>query len=142
MLTLLHVCVSEHTDYLKVPQSMKKAFDDPTTSDVKFNVDGRSINVHKAILKIRFASSLNFNKIISIFYNNIKSDFMNQFDILQRALDKCCIKNLGREERIATDTFVPCGQILVGWVVSLPLLSILSVCLSYLVFNAYFFMLV
>jgi len=37
----------------KVANSVQKAFDDPTTSDVKFLVDGKYIYVHKAILKIR-----------------------------------------------------------------------------------------
>jgi RCC1 and BTB domain-containing protein len=33
--------------------SLKMAFDDATTADVKFLVEGREINVHKAVLKIR-----------------------------------------------------------------------------------------
>ena len=34
-------------------ESFKMAFDDTETSDVKFLVEGREINAHKALLKIR-----------------------------------------------------------------------------------------
>ena len=34
-------------------ESFKMAFDDAETSDIKFLVDGREINAHKALLKIR-----------------------------------------------------------------------------------------
>lgn len=37
----------------KVSDSVKMAFNDPSTSDLKFCVEGRLIHVHKAILKIR-----------------------------------------------------------------------------------------
>ncbi|KAH9370610.1 hypothetical protein HPB48_010727 [Haemaphysalis longicornis] len=37
----------------KVGDSLKLAFNDPSTSDLKFCVEGRMIHVHKAILKIR-----------------------------------------------------------------------------------------
>ncbi|XP_006000619.1 RCC1 and BTB domain-containing protein 1 isoform X1 [Latimeria chalumnae] len=43
----------EHEDYLTVSESMKKEFDSPETSDLKFRVDGKCIHVHKAVLKIR-----------------------------------------------------------------------------------------
>uniref|UniRef100_A0A8C9U008 Regulator of chromosome condensation (RCC1) and BTB (POZ) domain containing protein 1 n=1 Tax=Scleropages formosus TaxID=113540 RepID=A0A8C9U008_SCLFO len=43
----------EHDDFLTVAQSLKKEFDSPETSDLKFSVDGRFIHVHKAVLKIR-----------------------------------------------------------------------------------------
>ncbi|KAI4897359.1 hypothetical protein NFI96_017345 [Prochilodus magdalenae] len=44
----------EHDDFLTVAQSLKKEFDSPETSDLKFSVDGKFIHVHKAVLKIRF----------------------------------------------------------------------------------------
>uniref|UniRef100_A0A2R5L7B3 Putative alpha-tubulin suppressor n=1 Tax=Ornithodoros turicata TaxID=34597 RepID=A0A2R5L7B3_9ACAR len=37
----------------KVSDSIKLAFNDPATSDVKFCIEGKTIHVHKAILKIR-----------------------------------------------------------------------------------------
>ncbi|KAG9329325.1 hypothetical protein JZ751_005698 [Albula glossodonta] len=40
-------------DYLTVAQSLKKEFDSPEISDLKFLVDGKCIHVHKALLKIR-----------------------------------------------------------------------------------------
>ncbi|XP_077578799.1 RCC1 and BTB domain-containing protein 2 isoform X2 [Stigmatopora nigra] len=40
-------------DHLTVAQSLKKEFDSPEISDLKFLVDGKSIHVHKALLKIR-----------------------------------------------------------------------------------------
>ncbi|KAJ8410061.1 hypothetical protein AAFF_G00211020 [Aldrovandia affinis] len=43
----------EHDDFLTVAQSLKKEFDSPETSDLKFSVDGKYIHVHKAVLKIR-----------------------------------------------------------------------------------------
>lgn len=43
----------EHDDFLTVAQSLKKEFDSPETSDLKFCVDGKCIHVHKAVLKIR-----------------------------------------------------------------------------------------
>uniref|UniRef100_A0A8C1B1A9 Regulator of chromosome condensation (RCC1) and BTB (POZ) domain containing protein 1 n=1 Tax=Cyprinus carpio carpio TaxID=630221 RepID=A0A8C1B1A9_CYPCA len=43
----------EHDDFLTVAQSLKKEFDNPETSDLKFSVDGKYIHVHKAVLKIR-----------------------------------------------------------------------------------------
>lgn len=41
-------------DYLTVAQSLKKEFDSPEISDLKFVVDGKCIHVHKALLKIRY----------------------------------------------------------------------------------------
>lgn len=41
-------------DYLTVAQSLKKEFDSPEISDLKFLVDGKCIHVHKALLKIRY----------------------------------------------------------------------------------------
>lgn len=41
-------------DYLTVAQSLKKEFDSPDISDLKFLVDGKCIHVHKALLKIRY----------------------------------------------------------------------------------------
>ncbi|XP_049584355.1 RCC1 and BTB domain-containing protein 1 isoform X1 [Syngnathus scovelli] len=43
----------EFDDFLTVAQSLKKEFDNPETSDLKFCVDGKYIYVHKAVLKIR-----------------------------------------------------------------------------------------
>ncbi|XP_074769393.1 RCC1 and BTB domain-containing protein 1 isoform X2 [Athene noctua] len=43
----------EHEDFLTVAESLKKEFDSPETSDLKFRVDGKYIHVHKAVLKIR-----------------------------------------------------------------------------------------
>uniref|UniRef100_A0A3B3SNV1 Regulator of chromosome condensation (RCC1) and BTB (POZ) domain containing protein 1 n=1 Tax=Paramormyrops kingsleyae TaxID=1676925 RepID=A0A3B3SNV1_9TELE len=43
----------EHDDYLTVAQCLKKEFDSPETSDLKFSVDGKHIYVHKAVLKMR-----------------------------------------------------------------------------------------
>ncbi|XP_061463580.1 RCC1 and BTB domain-containing protein 2 isoform X3 [Rhineura floridana] len=54
----------EPDDYLTVAQSIKKAFDSPDHADVRFQVDGKYIHVHKALLKIRcehFRSVLNNN---------------------------------------------------------------------------------
>ncbi|KPP63905.1 RCC1 and BTB domain-containing protein 1-like [Scleropages formosus] len=50
---LISSLVPEHDDFLTVAQSLKKEFDSPETSDLKFSVDGRFIHVHKAVLKIR-----------------------------------------------------------------------------------------
>ncbi|KAG2457171.1 RCBT1 protein, partial [Polypterus senegalus] len=43
----------EHDDFMTIAQSLKKEFDNPETSDLKFSVDGKYIHVHKAVLKIR-----------------------------------------------------------------------------------------
>uniref|UniRef100_UPI003590129A RCC1 and BTB domain-containing protein 1 isoform X2 n=1 Tax=Myxine glutinosa TaxID=7769 RepID=UPI003590129A len=40
-------------DHMTVSQSMKREFDNPETGDLRFLVEGQSIYVHKAILKIR-----------------------------------------------------------------------------------------
>uniref|UniRef100_A0A8D0CL40 Regulator of chromosome condensation (RCC1) and BTB (POZ) domain containing protein 1 n=1 Tax=Scleropages formosus TaxID=113540 RepID=A0A8D0CL40_SCLFO len=42
-----------HVHCLISSLSLKKEFDSPETSDLKFSVDGRFIHVHKAVLKIR-----------------------------------------------------------------------------------------
>ncbi|ELT97775.1 hypothetical protein CAPTEDRAFT_180059 [Capitella teleta] len=36
-----------------VTESFRKAFDDPSTCDIKFSVEGRHIHAHKCVLKIR-----------------------------------------------------------------------------------------
>jgi len=51
-ITVLYL-LSEHDDFLTVAQSLKKEFDNPETSDLKFSIDGKYIHVHKAVLKIR-----------------------------------------------------------------------------------------
>ncbi|KAL7991402.1 RCC1 and BTB domain-containing protein 1 isoform X1 [Crotalus tigris] len=43
----------EHEEFLTVTESLKREFDSPETSDLKFRVDGKFIYVHKAVLKIR-----------------------------------------------------------------------------------------
>uniref|UniRef100_A0A2D4HNN9 BTB domain-containing protein n=1 Tax=Micrurus lemniscatus lemniscatus TaxID=129467 RepID=A0A2D4HNN9_MICLE len=43
----------EHEEFLTVTESLKREFDRPETSDLKFRVDGKFIYVHKAVLKIR-----------------------------------------------------------------------------------------
>lgn len=47
------VLLQDGDDYLTVAQSLKKEFDSPEISDLKFLVDGKCIHVHKALLKIR-----------------------------------------------------------------------------------------
>ncbi|CAB1451658.1 unnamed protein product [Pleuronectes platessa] len=57
-----HLLSVDGDDYLTVAQSLKKEFDSPEISDMKFLVDGKCIHVHKALLKIRcehFRSLLN-----------------------------------------------------------------------------------
>lgn len=46
-------CSLDGDDYLTVAQSLKREFDSPEISDLKFLVDGKCIHVHKALLKIR-----------------------------------------------------------------------------------------
>ncbi|XP_059931342.1 RCC1 and BTB domain-containing protein 2 isoform X1 [Gadus macrocephalus] len=48
-----HLLTVDGDDYLTVAQSLKREFDSPEISDLKFMVDGKSIHVHKALLKIR-----------------------------------------------------------------------------------------
>ncbi|XP_025261700.1 uncharacterized protein LOC105248381 isoform X2 [Camponotus floridanus] len=43
----------KYTEVLSIFESLKAAFDDPLTSDLTVQVDGRPIYVHKTILKIR-----------------------------------------------------------------------------------------
>uniref|UniRef100_A0A3B5K3X4 RCC1 and BTB domain containing protein 2 n=2 Tax=Takifugu rubripes TaxID=31033 RepID=A0A3B5K3X4_TAKRU len=57
-----HLLSIDAEDYMTVAQSLKKEFDSPEISDLKFLVDGKCIHVHKALLKIRcehFRSLLN-----------------------------------------------------------------------------------
>lgn len=51
---LLFSFLPDGDDYLTVAQSLKKEFDSPEISDLKFLVDGKCIHVHKALLKIRY----------------------------------------------------------------------------------------
>ncbi|TKS80820.1 BTB domain-containing protein 2 [Collichthys lucidus] len=48
-----HLLSVDGDDYMTVAQSLKKEFDSPEISDLKFLVDGKCIHVHKALLKIR-----------------------------------------------------------------------------------------
>lgn len=48
-----YICSLDGDDYLTVAQSLKREFDSPEISDLKFLVDGKCIHVHKALLKIR-----------------------------------------------------------------------------------------
>lgn len=48
------IILPDGDDYLTVAQSLKKEFDSPEISDLKFLVDGKCIHVHKALLKIRY----------------------------------------------------------------------------------------
>ncbi|XP_037533816.1 RCC1 and BTB domain-containing protein 2 [Nematolebias whitei] len=48
-----HLLSVDGDDYMTVAQSLKKEFDSPEISDLKFLVDGKCIYVHKALLKIR-----------------------------------------------------------------------------------------
>uniref|UniRef100_A0A3Q3MWQ8 Regulator of chromosome condensation (RCC1) and BTB (POZ) domain containing protein 1 n=1 Tax=Mastacembelus armatus TaxID=205130 RepID=A0A3Q3MWQ8_9TELE len=43
----------EHDDFLTVTQALRREFDSPETSDLKFSIDGKYVHVHKAVLKIR-----------------------------------------------------------------------------------------
>lgn len=49
----LKIVSAEQEDFLTVAESLKKEFDSPETADLKFQVDGKYIHVHKAVLKIR-----------------------------------------------------------------------------------------
>lgn len=46
----------EADDHLTVAQSIKKEFDSPDNADVRFQVDGKYIHVHKVLLKIRYGT--------------------------------------------------------------------------------------
>uniref|UniRef100_A0AAY4D397 BTB domain-containing protein n=1 Tax=Denticeps clupeoides TaxID=299321 RepID=A0AAY4D397_9TELE len=48
-----HLLSVDGDDYLTVAQSLKREFDSPDISDLKFLVEGKCIHVHKALLKIR-----------------------------------------------------------------------------------------
>lgn len=57
----MFVCfLPDGDDYLTVAQSLKKEFDSPDISDLKFLVDGKCIHVHKALLKIRYRKQETF----------------------------------------------------------------------------------
>ncbi|XP_074657559.1 RCC1 and BTB domain-containing protein 1-like [Tubulanus polymorphus] len=45
--------IVEHLEVCRVPDSIRKAFDDASSSDLKFCVDDKYIHVHKAFVKIR-----------------------------------------------------------------------------------------
>lgn len=45
--------IPEQDDYLTVAEALRREFDNPETSDLKFSIDGKCIHVHKAVLKIR-----------------------------------------------------------------------------------------
>lgn len=53
LMSCFEIVSVEHEDFLTVAESLKKEFDSPETSDLKFRVDGKYIHVHKAVLKIR-----------------------------------------------------------------------------------------
>lgn len=60
----------EHDDFLSVAESLRKEFDSPETSDLKFSIDGKFIHVHKAVLKIRYvlhSITLSVGSVIFIF---------------------------------------------------------------------------
>ncbi|KAL0972652.1 hypothetical protein UPYG_G00192440 [Umbra pygmaea] len=64
-----HLLTVDGDDYLTVAQSLKKEFDSPDISDLKFLVAGKCIHVHKALLKIRcehFRALLNETDEVSI----------------------------------------------------------------------------
>lgn len=45
--------IPEQDDHLTVAEALRREFDNPETSDLKFSIDGKCIHVHKAVLKIR-----------------------------------------------------------------------------------------
>jgi len=49
---------------LTVAQSLKREFDSPEISDLKFLVDGKCIHVHKALLKIRCPEAEAINRLL------------------------------------------------------------------------------
>lgn len=58
-----------HTE--RVPDSMRKAFDDAVTADLKIRIDDRDIHVHKAVLKIRCE---HFRSMFSSHWNEDEKD--------------------------------------------------------------------
>lgn len=44
----------EHDGLLTIAEALRKEFDCPETSDLKFCVQGKYIHVHKVVLKIRY----------------------------------------------------------------------------------------
>lgn len=59
MMIFFPLFLSDGDDYMTVAQSLKKEFDSPEISDLKFLVDGKCIHVHKALLKIRYTGTGN-----------------------------------------------------------------------------------
>ena len=55
-----------------VYDSMKLAFDDRETADVRFLVDNKEIHAHKAVLKIRSFIYISFKPYLNIFKDFIK----------------------------------------------------------------------
>ena len=45
--------ILDQDDFMTVTEALRKEFDSPETSDLKFSVEGKCIHVHKAVLKIR-----------------------------------------------------------------------------------------
>lgn len=66
------LCFSDGDDYLTVAQSLKREFDSPDISDLKFLVDGKCIHVHKALLKIRYPRPLNHGGLRNHLYTLIE----------------------------------------------------------------------
>lgn len=48
------VVLLEPDDHLTVAESLKREFDNPSTADLRFLVDGKYIYAHKVLLKIRY----------------------------------------------------------------------------------------
>lgn len=42
-----------YTDGMTAAEALRREFNNPQSSDVRFSVDGKYIHVHKAVLKIR-----------------------------------------------------------------------------------------
>lgn len=74
-------------DYLTVAQSLKKEFDSPEISDLKFLVDGKCIHVHKALLKIRYKEE-DSKGILQTFTGQTKSSFVAQIMYLNVTLSE------------------------------------------------------
>ncbi len=61
-------------DYLTVAQSLKKEFDSPEISDLKFLVDGKCIHVHKALLKIRYVEDYTLVLVLLLLQKKTKNN--------------------------------------------------------------------
>ena len=68
--------IPDHDDFLTVSEALRKEFDSPETSDLKFSVDGKCIHVHKAVLKIRCVSTC---KVLKVWEKQVK--YYNSIDI-------------------------------------------------------------